>query len=211
MGNRTIVKTRGGTGFIIDIGDVYGPQWFSILPGLSGDLIVGMDFWLSFKVNVDPVAQTWTLPGSRHTYPLSHIIISCCNLRFLTVEQANKLQAFLDEEFKKFAKESTRKTDLIEHVIELDDPTPHRQKPYRRSEVVREFIKEEVDRLLKKEYVTWSNSEWAWSPVVAPKANGGLRFCINYKPLNRQTKKPAYPLHNMRSISTKQKSFRLST
>ena len=89
---------------------------------------------------------------------------------------------------------------MIEHVIELDDPIPLCQKPYRRSEVVWEFIKEEVDRLLKKGYLTWSNSEWACSPVTAPKANGGLRFCIKYKPLNHQTKKPASPLYNMRSI-----------
>ncbi|RLU16354.1 hypothetical protein DMN91_012114 [Ooceraea biroi] len=35
LGDNSLVKTEGGTYFVIDIGDVYGPQWFSVLPGLS--------------------------------------------------------------------------------------------------------------------------------------------------------------------------------
>ena len=200
LGDQSVVKTLGGAGFIIDIGDVYGPQWFSILPGLSGDLILGMDFWLTFKVVVNPFSQTWNLADSSYTYPMALHPATSTRLQVLTLDQTQKLKNFLDIEFAKFDKDSTGKTDLITHVIELDDPTPYRQKPYRRSEIVRRFINEETDRLLEKGYITWSNSEWACSPVVAPKANGGLRFCINYQPVNRQTKKPAYPLHNMRSI-----------
>lgn len=200
LGDRSIVKTLGGTGFVIDIGDVYGPQWFSILPGLSGDLILGMDFWLTFKVAINPFLRTWSLAGSNYTFPLSHRLVAPIELQNLTVNQTQKLKEFLDTEFEKFDRDSTGGTDLITHVIDLDNPTPHRRKPYRRSELIRKFINEETDRLLKKGYITWSNSEWACSPVIAPKANGGLRFCINYQPVNRQTKKPAYPLHNMRSI-----------
>lgn len=44
LGDKSTVKTMGGTCFIIDVGDVYGPQWFSILPTLSSDLVLGMDF-----------------------------------------------------------------------------------------------------------------------------------------------------------------------
>lgn len=159
-----------------------------------------MDFWLTFKVIIDPFSRTWNLAGSGYTFPLSHRFVPPVELQILTVNQAQRLKEFLDIEFAKFDKESTGETDLIKHVIELDDPTPYHQKPYRRSEVIRKFINEETDRLLEKGYITWSNSEWACSPVVAPKANGGLRLCINYQPVNRQTKKPAYPLHNMRSI-----------
>lgn len=200
LGDKSIVRTHGGTSFVIDVGDVYGPQWFSIMPGLSGDLILGMDFWMTFKVTVDPFSKTWTLAGSKNVYPLSHSTVTPSELKILTTDQSERLKAFLDAEFAKFDKETTGKTDLIKHVIELNDPTPYRQKPYRRSEVVRKFIDQELDRLLEKGYITWSNSEWASTPVVAPKGNAGLRFCINYKSVNRQTKKPAYPLHNMRSI-----------
>lgn len=200
LGDKSIVKTKGGTCFVIDVGDVYGLQWFSILPKLSNDMILGMDFWLAFKVKIDPSARMWTLEGSGYSYSMSSRYVVQTELKTLTVDQANKLKTFLGSEFAKFDKESTGMTDLIKHVIVLSNPTPHRQKPYRRSERVREFINTEVDRLLEKGFVTWSKSDWACSPVVAPKANGGLRFCVDYRPLNRQTVKPAYPLQHMHSI-----------
>ncbi|KAK2578371.1 hypothetical protein KPH14_001067 [Odynerus spinipes] len=200
LGDSSATKSIGGTCFIIDIGDVYGPQWFSILPGLSGDLILGMDFWISFKVQVDPYKRTWTLAESQYFYNLSHRFIFPTELKALSVDQTQKLKDFLNKEFVKFDQDSSGMTNLITHVIKLDDTTPHGQKPYRRSERLRSFINKEVDRLLEKGYITWSNSNWASSPVVAPKANGGLRFCIDYRGLNRKTKKPANPLPQMGSI-----------
>ncbi|KAK2577561.1 hypothetical protein KPH14_012908, partial [Odynerus spinipes] len=171
IGDGSVIKSIGGTCFIIDIGDVYGPQWFSVLPELSGNLVLGMDFWLSFKIQVDPYKRIWTLAGSQYSYNLSHRFVFPTELKALSINETKILKDFLDKEFEKFERDSSGVTDLIKHVIELDDTTPHRQKPYRRSERVRNFINEEVDRLLKKGYVTWSNSNWASSPVVAPKAN----------------------------------------
>lgn len=197
LGNRSVVRTKGGTCFIIDIGDVYGPQWFSVLPGLSNAVILGMDFWLSFKVRVDPIAETWKLQESEYSYPITQRNVTRTELKALTIEENDRLKTFLDTEFSKLDKESTGVTDLIEHVIRL---TSHRVKPYRRREAIREFINKDVDRLLEKGYIVWSNSDWACSPVVAPKAHGGLRFCIDYRPLNRQTVRPAYPLQHMKSI-----------
>lgn len=200
LGDKSVVYTIGGTVFTIDISDVYGNQWFSILAGLSNDVILGMDFYLNFKVLVDPVTRTWTFPGSRYIYPLTHRLVGQTVIKALTDDQSQDFQKFLDAEFAQFNRESAGVTELIEHEIELTGPTPYRQKPYRRREIVRKYINEEMDRLLDKGYVTWSNSQWACSLLVVPKANGGLCFCINYQPLNRRTKKPAYPLPNMRSI-----------
>lgn len=131
---------------MIDVGDVYGPQWFSILPGLSGDLILGMDFWLTFKVTVNPFSRTWNLAGSNYTFSLSHRLVAPVELQNLTVNQTQKLKEFLDVEFEKFDRDSTGETDLITHVIDLNNSAPHRQKPYRRSELIRKFINKETER-----------------------------------------------------------------
>lgn len=64
---------------------------------------------------------------------------------------------------------------------------------------MRKFLHEETNCLLQKGYIVRSNSEWACFPVVALKANGELRFCRNYQPVNKKGKK-SYPLPNMRSI-----------
>lgn len=52
LGDQTLTKTLDGAGFVIDIGDSFGPQWFSVMKGLAGDVILGMDFWLNFNVLV---------------------------------------------------------------------------------------------------------------------------------------------------------------
>ena len=90
LGDKSIVKGLGGAGFVIDIADVYGPQWFSVMPKLSGDLILGMDFWLNFKVLVDPFSQNWTLSGSKHHYPLSHSSTVLNELQTLSVDETER-------------------------------------------------------------------------------------------------------------------------
>lgn len=122
---------------MIDIFDVYEPKIFSIMPELSGDLILGMDSWLNFMVFVGTFSKTWTLKGGN----------------------------------------SSGRTLVVDDAL-----SPN---PYCSSEVIRKFIHEETDRLLKAGYITRSNNEWACSPV------SGLRFCINYQSLNQQSKKPA--------------------
>lgn len=157
LGDKSTIKTKGGTCFIIDVGDIFGPQWFSILPTLSSDLVLGMDFWSSFKVRVDMVTRTWTFEKSQFSYPLSSHYGKSTKLEALSMDENSKLNNFLKAEFTKMENETTGVTDLIQHTIELIDHIPHRQKPYRRSEAVWKFIDEEVDRLLEKGYVTWSN------------------------------------------------------
>jgi hypothetical protein len=47
--------------------------------------------------------------------------------------------------------------------------------------------------LLDKGFIRQSNSP-AWSPVLfVKKPGGGLRFCVDYRALNRITRKDRYP------------------
>lgn len=57
-------------------------------------------------------------------------------------------------------------------------------------EVCRNYVLEN----LAKGWITPSNAPWAAPVLLAKKANGGLRFCVDYRKLNSITVKDRYPL-----------------
>ena len=45
-----------------------------------------------------------------------------------------------------------------------------------------------------------TKSEWASPVILVPKKNGKLRFCVDYRQLNKVTKKDNYPLPRIDEI-----------
>jgi hypothetical protein len=57
------------------------------------------------------------------------------------------------------------------------------------------MVKEELDKLLEVRFIKpMETTEWVSPVVLALKKNGKLRVCVNYKALNKVTKKNHYPL-----------------
>ena len=85
-------------------------------------------------------------------------------------------------------------TTLIEHEIHLTDDVPFRQ-PYRRIppsmfDEVREHIREMLDAGVIRE----SSSPYSSNVVLVRKPDGSLRFCIDFRTLNKRTIRDAYAL-----------------
>ena len=75
-----------------------------------------------------------------------------------------------------------RRTNVIQHEINTGNNPPIALKPYyRRSPLEKEFIKEEIDRMLKENIISPSDSPWSAPVVVAKKKNGKFRFCVDYR------------------------------
>jgi len=55
-------------------------------------------------------------------------------------------------------------------------------------------VEEETAHMLKSGVIRPSRSPWAAPVVIAPKKDGGIRFCVDYRELNKVTKKDVYPL-----------------
>ena len=93
------------------------------------------------------------------------------------------------------------RTNVIQHEINTGNNSPIALKPYyRRSPLEKEFIKEEIDRMLKENIISPSDSPWSAPVVVAKKKNGKFRFCVDYRQLNQITIKDQYPLPRINDL-----------
>ena len=86
------------------------------------------------------------------------------------------------------------KTALIKHKIRLTEQTPFKERyrhiPPHMYEDVRAHIQEMLDiGTIHKSHLPWSSAV-----VLVCKKDGGLRFCIDLRKLNKQTIKDAYSL-----------------
>ena len=69
-----------------------------------------------------------------------------------------------------------------------------------------------MDKLLEQKLVEPSNSAWSSPVVMARKSNGTYRLCIDFREINRVTKKDASPRPPMTNILDKlQKANYIST
>jgi len=78
-----------------------------------------------------------------------------------------------------------------EHRIELTEGArPVRSKQKRMAPEKMSVLKAELDRLLEGGFITEvKNTEWVSPVVIVPKKGGKWRVCVNYKALNKFTKK----------------------
>jgi hypothetical protein len=85
-------------------------------------------------------------------------------------------------------------TTVVEHSIELEEERAFRQQLRRHPDATVPIIAEEVGRMLKLQVVEPSNSAFASNVIIVWKTDGKPRFCVDYRQLNAQTRKDAYPL-----------------
>ena len=83
----------------------------------------------------------------------------------------------------------------IEHAIDTGDATPVKQK-FRRTPTSFEGEEEKhLEKMLEADVIETSMSEWASSPVLVRKRDGSVRWCVDYRALNKVTKTDVFPLH----------------
>ena len=93
-------------------------------------------------------------------------------------------------------------TDLVEHIINVEEAAPIKIRPYRVSQKEREIIDEQIQEMLQYGVIRPSSSPWASPIVLVKKKDGKTRFCVDYRQLNSVTRKDCYPLPNIDDILT---------
>src|SRR5256886_11943601 len=114
----------------------------------------------------------------------------------LNEDQQQEFQEFMKQYQNLFAWDTNdfRRTSEVTHSIDTREAKPIKQRFYRTSYQNQLFIKEEIQRLLEAGLIIPSNSQWTSPVVVVEKKNGKKRLCVDYRKLNKVTKKDCYPL-----------------
>ena len=110
--------------------------------------------------------------------------------------QKNKVVQFLNNWQHVFSQSDTDlgHTDLVQHEIHLENEQPFKE-PYRRipPELIQE-VKEHLKEMLEMDAIRRSKSPFSSNVVIVQKKGGTIRFCIDYRKLNRRTRKDAYAI-----------------
>ena len=86
---------------------------------------------------------------------------------------------------------NTKRSKLLSHKIELEEHKPMNRPYYRMSKPELEELKKQIAKYLEAGMIEPSKSPYGAACLFAPKKNGKLRFCIDYRPLNGVTIKNA--------------------
>lgn len=85
-------------------------------------------------------------------------------------------------------------TAVGEMVIELENTEPVAYRPYRMSLSERNLVREMVGEMLDAGIIRESSSPYASPIVLVKKKTGEKRLCVDYRALNKRTKKDHFPL-----------------
>ena len=117
-----------------------------------------------------------------------------------TIQQQldNLLGTFKDQ----FAKDETTigTTPLTQMSIDTGDSEPVSQKPYPVAMKHYNWVKEEIDKLLEAGLTRNSHSSWSAPIIVVPKEDGGKHLVIDYRALNKVTRKFIWPMPKVEDI-----------
>ena len=120
-----------------------------------------------------------------------------------TVQKSPKL--LLEEYDLQFTQDETSigTTPLTSMSIDMGTANPVSQKPYPIAMKHYNWVKNEIEKLLAAKVICSSHSSWSAPIIVVPKGNGGKCLVIDYRALNKVTRKFTWPMPKVKDIFSK--------
>lgn len=167
-----------------------------VVPHLKEQLILGADWWKAMGLVVDLKHQIYTFHEELNSISSTPAIIGHS---LLTAKQKDELKSLI-EEYKRKSGDKLGCTSRFEHVIDTGASQPIKQRYYQVSPFIQKIMSDELDKMLQQGVVEPSTSAWSSPVVLVKKKDGEQRFCIDFREVNKVTKKDAYPLPFVSSI-----------
>ena len=117
----------------------------------------------------------------------------------------NSLKLLLEEYESQFTQDETSigATPLTSMTIDTGTTDPVSQKPYPIAMKHYEWVKNEIEKLLTAKVICSSHSSWSAPIIVVPKGDGGKHLVIDYRALNKVTRKFTWPMPKVEDIFSK--------
>ena len=179
------------------------PMRIRVLSSLPVPFVLGLDFLKNFRIKIGfENRQLCFKDNSDKAYDFEveeSINDTSCGFSKLTSSQAQILKEFLENELPKDTGKPGQ-TTLKEHVIDVGNHPPIKQRHYLVSPKVLESMVAEVDAMLADDIIEPSKSGWSSPVVMVKKPDKNYTFCLDFRKLNQLTTKDAYPLPQMSGI-----------
>ena len=124
----------------------------------------------------------------------------------LTSEQRSEVETLI-EQYPEVLSSLPGRTDQIQHDIKLLTSEPIRSKGYPISFKTRDAMEEMIDL----DVIEPSISPYSSPVVLVPKKDGSVRFCIDFRKVNKVTEFDAEPMPNMEKVIIKMSGHKFVT
>ena len=192
---------------------IFGKKWTEDHMAVLDCTHNRVDFWhkgnpLAF-VAIEPKKTTMVSINSierdlKQGAPVFAIKLHCENKDSQPTKYPKEIEKILREFKDVFPKELPKglppKRSHDFHIELSKESAPQKRGLYRMSQAELEEVKLRVEELLEHGWIRPSKSPWAAPVLFVTKKDGGLRFCIDYRALNRLTIKNSYPLPRIDDI-----------
>ena len=123
----------------------------------------------------------------------------------LSATVQDNLKLLLQEYESQFAKDETTigTIPLMSMTIDTGTANPVSQKPYPIAMKHYQWVKEEIEKLLATKVICTSHSSWSVPIIVIPKGDGQKCLVIDYRALNKVTRKFTWPMPKVEDIFSK--------
>lgn len=190
----------------------------AVLNDLFSDVLLGHDFLVQNQVSLDYTTYTIYM-GSRQrasvcwkkgTPPPTKLPDFSEVLFTGEPEYVQKIKTILTKYANVFSG-SIGRTKLIEHDIQLNNPSPVALRPYPYPPEKQRYINDMVREMEEQGLVEPSISPWSSPVVLAKKKDGSFRLCVDYRRLNDATISDAQPMGNLHEMVRGMKGARVFT
>jgi len=117
-----------------------------------------------------------------------HVILS-----HLSVEERDSMSRLINE-FKELFTDVPKKTNAIQHDVDVGDAKSCKQHPYRMNSLRVQYMEKEIEYMLQNGIIETSSSEWSSPCILFPKSDGSYQFCTDFRKLNSVTKTDSFPI-----------------